>query len=103
MGKIKVPILSSTAGVCTHPVTPPTQPANGVITDGATSVLINNRPTAVVGSKVTTVCPICGTGVIVEGDSTVMVEGKPIAVLGSKIILGSGASGTVVSGSSDVM
>jgi uncharacterized Zn-binding protein involved in type VI secretion len=66
--------------------------AGGVILAGDPSVLVNNRPIAVIGSKVTP-HPCCGkkgcppvhcAAVTTSTNTTVLVKGKPIVTFGDK-------------------
>lgn len=64
--------------------------AGGVILNGDASVLVNNRPVAVIGSRVTP-HPCCGArgcppvhcaAVTTSSNATVLVNGKPIVTFG---------------------
>lgn len=103
MGKPKVRVLDNISGVCAHIIPPVANNITGIITSGATSVLINNKPTATVTSNVVTTCPVCGSGIIMAGDNTVLVENKPIAVVTSSIVLGSGSTAIALKGSNNVL
>lgn len=79
----------------------------GVILNGDTSVLVNNRPVAILGSKITP-HPCCGkkncppahcAARTTTTNGTVLVNGKPIVTLGDKDSCGH----TRVGGSSDVI
>lgn len=63
----------------------------GVITLGATTVLIGNQPAARMGDMVQCVGP---PGTILKGSATVLIENKPAARLGDS----AGHGGTIVFG-----
>lgn len=67
-----------------------------VIGPGATTVLINNLPAALLGDNVTCVGP---PATIVKGSATVMITGKPAARMGDQTAHG----GSIVLGSVNVM
>lgn len=83
--------------------------AGGVILSGDPTVLVNSRPVAVAGSKVTP-HPCCGAkgcppvhcaAVTTSTNPTVLVNGKPIVVLGDVDTCGHprlGGSPTVIVG-----
>ena len=81
--------------------------AGGVILNGDTTVLVNNRPVAVVGSRVTP-HPCCGadgcppvhcSATTTSTNGTVLVNGKPIITFGNTDTCGH----TRLGGSPDVI
>ncbi len=81
--------------------------AGGVILNGEATVLINNRPVAVLGARVTP-HPCCGkqgcppvhcAATTTSTNATVLVNGKPIVTLGDVDTCGHARLG----GSSDVI
>jgi uncharacterized Zn-binding protein involved in type VI secretion len=84
--------------------------AGGVILNGDATVLVNNRPVAVFGSRVTP-HPCCGArgcppvhcaATTVSTNSTVLVNGKPIVTFGDVDTCGHarlGGSNNVIVGS----
>jgi uncharacterized Zn-binding protein involved in type VI secretion len=81
--------------------------AGGLMLNGATSVLINGRPAAYLGSKYSP-HPCCGAkgcppthckGSVMLGSSSVTVEGKPLTYVGAPDLCGH----TRARGSTDVV
>jgi uncharacterized Zn-binding protein involved in type VI secretion len=75
----------------------------GTVSGGSSDVLVNGVSDARLGDQVVTNCPACTRCTIVGGSVTVLSNGIGTSRFGETVTGPSGANGTIITGSGDVL